>query len=292
MRSIAKNQNNRIGISVPKIAVNGTELFYQIFDEMPNDLARKETMVFSHGYLMNHTMFSGQINVFKKHFRCIAFEHRGHAQSAIATDGYSMDNLVTDAIALLECLDKQLNTGPVHFVGMSTGGFVGMRIALRRPELLRSLVLMSTSAEPEPQKALRKNTLLLRIVKYIGMWAVIGQVIKMMFYRHFLNDNNQNNTVSYWRNAVLSQNKNAMVAFGKAIFARDNVLPKLSQLNLPVAVIVGDKDPLTQPIYSERMAQSIPGASLFKIKDAGHFAAIEDAQAVTEAMTTFYKLKR
>lgn len=274
---------------MPNLAVNGTELFYQIFDETSDEDTSPETIVFSHGYLMDHSMFRGQIDVLKKQYRCIAFEHRGHAQSAIATDGYSMDNLVTDAIELIAALDKQLSLGPVHFVGMSTGGFVGMRIALRRPELLKSMVLMSTSAEQEPEKALKKNNVLLKVVKYLGIWAVIGQVINIMFYKSFLKDKSQKATTDYWRKAVASRDKKAMVAFGKAIFSRDNVLPKLADVKLPTAVIVGEEDVLTQPIHSVRMAQTIPGAKLYKIKDAGHSAAIEKAEEVTAAMVEFYK---
>lgn len=269
---------------MPKIAVNGTELYYNIFDDVSETKENRETIVFSHGYLMDHSMFSGQYDVLKKHYRCIAFEHRGHAQSQIAADGYSMDNLVNDAIALLD----ELELGPVHFVGMSTGGFVGMRIGLRRPDLLKSLVLMSTSAEGEPEKSLKKNNLLLNMVKYFGWWTVIGQVIPIMFYKTLLQDTSQQETVNYWRNAVSSQDKKAMYAFGKAIFSRDNVLKKLATLDLPVAVIVGEEDILTPPVNSERMTNMIPGARLYKIKDAGHSAAIEKAKEVTEAMLDFY----
>lgn len=272
---------------MPKIAVNGTTLFYQVFEaKTPSDTS-PETIVFSHGYLMDHSMFRGQIDELTRTHRCIAFEHRGHGQSEIATDGYSMDNLVTDAIELIDGLEL----GAVHFVGMSTGGFVGMRIALRRPELLKSLVLMSTSAEGEPQKALRKNNLLLAMVKYFGWWTVIGQVIPIMFYKSFLQDQSQQHTVEYWRDAVRKQDKTAMYAFGKAIFNRDNVLPQLKNLSLPVAVIVGDKDVLTKPIHSQRMANTIPGAKLYSIADAGHSAAIEKAADVASAMLNFYGMR-
>ena len=80
-----------------------------------------------------------------------------------------------------------------------------------------------------------------------------------------------------------------MFAFGKAIFYRDNVLEKLSTLDLPTAVIVGEEDVLTPPVHSAGMASTIPGAKLYKIPDAGHSAAIEKAQEVTDAMLDFYQ---
>jgi len=48
-----------------------------------------------------------------------------------------------------QLLDK-LAGGPVHFCGLSMGGFVGMRMAARRRDLVRSLILLETSSDPEP----------------------------------------------------------------------------------------------------------------------------------------------
>ena len=167
------------------IQVNNVTLYYQSVG------SGADTIFFSHGYLMNNTMFNGQIDGFKNHFRCVSFDHRGHGQSEVTQDGYELDNLVTDAISLIEAL----NLGAVHFVGMSTGGFVGMRIALRRPDLLKSLVLMDTSAEAENPKALKQYHLLLWMVKNIGWWAVIKQVMPILFHKTFLNDRSRSNEV-------------------------------------------------------------------------------------------------
>src|SRR2546430_17127928 len=60
---------------------------------------------------------------------------------------YALDCLADDAAAVIE----QLGIAPCHLVGLSMGGMIGMRLAARRPELVRSLVLLETSAEPEPQ---------------------------------------------------------------------------------------------------------------------------------------------
>lgn len=268
--------SNRIPMAT--IEVNQVELHYHEVG------TGKETLVFSHGYLMNHTMFEQQIAVFKDHFRCIAFDHRGHSQSEVTQSGYDLDNLVTDAIGLIE----GLNLGPVHFVGMSTGGFVGMRIALRRPDLLRSLVLMDTSAEAESPKTLKKYHLLLWVLRYIGYFPVIGQVVPLLFHRSFLKNKTHRATVKQWRNIITSQNRPAMVAFGKGIFARTNILEQLSTVTIPTAVIIGEHDKATRPIHSERMAATIPNALYTVIPDAGHGAAIEKPEEVTEAMRQLY----
>ncbi|EPR69045.1 alpha/beta fold hydrolase [Cyclobacterium qasimii] len=261
-----------------KVKVNNVEIHY---DELGKG---KEVLLFSHGYLMNNTMFNGQMDKFKANFRCIAFDHRGHGQSEIATNGYSLDNLTTDVI----CLIEELKLGSVHFVGMSTGGFVGMRLAIRRPELLKSLILMDTSAEEEEKNAKKKNYLLLWIVNHFGWYPVIGKAMSILFHKSFLLDKSNQLEVKKWRKILMSQNIKALIPFGKMIFERDSVLGKLVDIKVPTAVIVGEKDVATPPASNKRIADSIPNADYFTIPDAGHSAVIEKPEEVFKAMREFY----
>ena len=263
---------------MPKAKVNNVEIHYNEFGN------GKETLLFSHGYLMNNSMFKGQIDEFKENFRCISSDHRGHGESEITTNGYELDNLVTDAI----CLIEKLKLGSVHFIGMSTGGFVGMRIAIRRPELLKTLILMDTSAEEEEKIKLMKNNLLLWIVKNIGWFPVIGKVMSILFHKSFLKDKSRQSEVKKWRNIIMSQNLKGMIPFGKMIFTRGRVLEKLSAVNIPTAVIVGENDVATPPQYNKRIADMIPNSDYFTITNAGHSAAVEKPMEVTNAMRKFY----
>ncbi len=263
---------------MPKVRVNNVVIHYNEYGK------GKETLLFSHGYLMNSSMFKGQIDSFKDTFRCISFDHRGHGESEVSTNGYELDNLVTDAI----CLIEKLELGSVHFIGMSTGGFVGMRIAIRRPELLKSMVLMDTSAEEEDKKTLKKNYVLLWIVQNIGWFPVIGKVMSILFHKSFLKDKSRQQEVKKWRKIIMGQNKKGMILFGKMIFARDNVLDKLKVVNIPTGVIVGENDVGTPPRYNKRIAEMMPNADYFTIPDAGHSAAVEKPGEVTKAMAKFY----
>jgi 3-oxoadipate enol-lactonase len=263
---------------MPKVRVNNVEIHYEESGK------GKEVLVFSHGYFMNNTMFKSQIDALKNNFRCISFDHRGHGESEITTNGYELDNLVTDAI----CLIEKLELGSVHFIGMSTGGFVGMRLALRRPELLKSLILMNTSAEEEYKKEYKEKHLLLWIVKNIGWFPVIDLFMTVVFHKTFLKDKSRRAEVQKWRKIIMNQNKKGIIPFGKGIFARDRVLEKLSDVNVPTAVIVGENDVATPPELNKRIADVIPNAYYFTIPDAGHSAAIEKPEEVANAMRKFY----
>lgn len=263
---------------MPTIRVNNSQLYYQSVGD------GQETVLFSHGYLMDNRMFDGQISALKNTFRCISYDHRGHGKSEVTKDGYELDNLVDDAIALIE----ELNLAPVHFVGMSTGGFIGMRIALRRPELLKSLVLMDTSAQAEPASDLKQYDVLMWIVKYIGWWPVINKAMSLLFYRDFLDDPAREDEVKKWKDIITGHNKAGVIAFGKGIFARDCILNQLTNIELPTAVIVGEKDVSTKPECSHKMVEAIAGSKLYSIPKAGHSAAVEKPREVAQAIQDFY----
>jgi 3-oxoadipate enol-lactonase len=118
------------GKKMPHVDLNGAHIH---FTDTGGD---SEAIVFSHGLLLNGTMFEEQVVHLRGGYRCITFDHRGQGQSGVAKDGYDIETLTADAAALIGHLD----IAPCHFVGLSMGGFVGMRLAARKPELLITLI--------------------------------------------------------------------------------------------------------------------------------------------------------
>ena len=264
---------------MPQIRVNNVNLFYE------ETGSGAETMLFSHGYLMDHTMFNTQIGAFREQFRCIAYDQRGHGRSEAITSSYDLDALVNDAIGLIEALEM----GPVHFVGMATGGYVGLRLALHRPELLKSLTLIDTSADVEAKDKLSQYNLLLKTVNLVGWRPVIGRVMPILFYEVFLKDDQRQDEVKRWRKIITGHNVKAVTAFGHAIFSRDSVVDQLGNINTPTVVIVGKHDVATPATYAQTMADRIHDARLRVIPDAGHSAVVEKPLATTNAMRGFYE---
>jgi 3-oxoadipate enol-lactonase len=260
-----------------EITANGVSLFFEEKGSGP------ETIVFSHGYLLDSTHFAPQIEALSDRYRCIAYDHRGHGQSQAPKSGYDMENLYTDAVALIEVL----NCAPCHFVGLSTGGFIGVRIGIRRPELLTSLILMDTTAEAEPKKNVRQFKLLMSIVRWLGWGPVINKVMSIIFTKKFLNDPGRQDEVRYWKELITSGNKKTLIQFGIGIFSRASVFEELSKITTPTLVMVGEKDMARPLSEAQRTVEKIPGAKLIIIPEAAHLCTIEEPAAVTEAIEEF-----
>lgn len=147
---------------MPTIQANGVNLFYK------ESGGGAETIVFSHGLLMDHTMFEPQRAVFERQYRVIAYDHRAQGQSQDPGQGYDMDTLADYVAALI----KALNAAPCHFAGLSMGGFVGMRLAAQHPELLRTLTLMNTTATKEKLPNRIKYAFLAQMVNILQSRAI------------------------------------------------------------------------------------------------------------------------
>ena len=105
-------------------------------------------IVFSHGLLWGTELFAPQVAALRDRYRCIAWDHRGQGSSA--GDRSPLHRHGARVAGRGVRCSRSSRPEPVHFVGLSMGGFVAMRMAARRPDLVRSLVLIESSVEPEP----------------------------------------------------------------------------------------------------------------------------------------------
>jgi 3-oxoadipate enol-lactonase len=265
---------------MPLLQINGARLYYEETGSGP------ETIVFSHGLLLSGEMFSEQVKAFSDRYRCISYDHRGQSRSEVTNSGYEMDSLTEDAAALI----RELDCAPCHFAGLSMGGFVGMRLAIHHPELLKSLVLMETTADPEPER----NKGPYRRLAFIGRWLsfrmVINPLMKIMFGRSFLEDPAKQEIRAKWRNHLLGLNRTGTHRAAHGVIDRDGVYDQLSRISTPTLIIVGEEDVATPPDKSERMRDAIPGAALKVLPRGGHSSTIEEPEAVTQALEAFLEL--
>ena len=263
--------------SARHLTVNGTSLWVE--DSGGNG----PPILFSHGLLMSGRMFDAQVAALRAHYRCIRWDHRGQGRSA-DVDGrvITIEQVTDDALALI----RALGLPPVHFVGLSMGGFVGMRLAARHPELIRSLTLLDTSADAEPAENVPRYRLLNTITRWIRLRWVVGRVMPIMFGRTFLTDPAKAAARAHWRDQLVG-NRRSIYRAVNGVVEREAVAHELANVRCPTLVLVGEEDVATVPAKAERIRDLIPGAELVRIPGAGHSSTVEQPEAVTAVMTRF-----
>jgi len=255
---------------------------------VPDGRPHADTVVFGHGLLFSGWMFHRQIAALRRRYRCVAIDWRGHGDSTASTSGYDIDTLTADAVALIELLA----VGSVHYVGVSMGGFVGLRIGARRPELLRSLALLDTSAEAEDGATAGRYRLMARIYRFTGITPLRRIVARLMFGPSFLADAASRSTLDEWQSRLRHCSRAAISDAVRAVAARASVEQEITAITVPTLVVVGADDIPTPPQKAQRIAELIPGAHLVQLPHCGHSSSLEQPEVITQLLCAFYSRRR
>lgn len=261
---------------MPSARVNGTELYYEDAGG-----EGRPTLLFSHGLLLDHRMFERQAEHFRDRYRVVRYDHRGQGGSARPrVRSIDLDTLYEDAAALIE----HLGIGPCHFAGLSMGGYVALRLLARRPYLLRSAILLDTSAGGEAGVA--RFRLLNLVARWFGPRPVAGPVLPLMFGRSFLTDPERAAERELWRQRLTALDRGIWRAVN-GVIERPEMIDELASTRVPTLIIVGEEDRATPPVLAERLHAALPGSQLVRIPYCGHSSTIEAPEAVNRAIEEF-----
>jgi pimeloyl-ACP methyl ester carboxylesterase len=261
------------------IDVNGTSLYYE--DTGPGSTG--ETIAFSHGLLWGTELFAPQIDALRGRYRCIAWDHRGQGKSASDHRHTIPIELVThDAIALFAAL----GVTRTHFVGLSMGGFVALRVAARLPALVDKLVLIETSADPEPLANVGRYRLLSAIYRAVGPRPIARRVAPIMLGKSIIADAARKTEVDAFVR-VMTRRRDVWKAVNGVIDRAGVPRWELAQITAPTLVVVGDEDVATPRAKSEALVAAIAGARLAVVPRAGHSSTVEEPAEVTHLLSEF-----
>ncbi|MCM8568599.1 alpha/beta hydrolase [Gramella jeungdoensis] len=262
---------------MPYIKLNNAQLYYE--DEGQG----KETLVFGHSMLFNLRMFDEQVDFLKANYRCIRFDFRGQGKSEITLNGYDLESLTEETYEFIDAI----GCGACHFVGFSMGGMVALRLASKYPEIIKSLILIDTSSEPEPKGHFLRNEIMLFIAKYVGLKPIAGRVMKMFFGPTFLKDPDKKLLRRKWKNYFLANHQSGIVKVVKGVLERRGVTEKLSSIKCPSLILVGQQDALTDVGKAELMHKLIEDSRLRIIPRAGHMSPVEEPVIVNTEIQQF-----
>jgi 3-oxoadipate enol-lactonase len=259
------------------VRVNGTELYVQ--DVGPRDAP---ALVFCHSLFFNADMFASQVQRFADEYRVVTYDNRGQGRSAPAPlEQLDMDTLTDDAAALIEVLDL----GPCHFLGNSMGGFVALRLAARRPELLRSAVAMGSSGDAEGKQA--EFGPLVEHMQQHGTAEVIDTLMYIMFGDTSLGQPGRPDLTVPWREYMLGLDRSIGDA-AHAVVYRSPVREELATTSLPVLAITGTEDHAYEVPLSRAIAATAPNGRCVVIEAAGHSVALEQPDLVNQQLAEHF----
>lgn len=233
-----------------------------------------------HGYLFGADWWRPQIDALRDRFDVVAVDLRGHHGSETTADGYDLWNQAADMRAVIDALDL----GPVHLVGLSMGGMIGMRLALRHPELVRSLVLMDTSAAPEDRERVERYEAMMEVVAAGQLDAVLPALPPIFLADDFIAA--RRDDVDAWLARLAAADHMGLVRALDAINKRDDISHRLAEIRVPTLVIHGEDDVSIPVERARELAGGIPGARL-ELVSGGHQSNVDRPEETSRLIRDF-----
>ncbi|MBB3593032.1 pimeloyl-ACP methyl ester carboxylesterase [Rhizobium sp. BK529] len=224
--------------------VNDIKMYYAEYGE-------GDPILFIHGGLGNADVWGYQVADFAKDHLVIVADSRGHGRSTRSQQPFGYDLMTSDYVALLD----YLKIGKVTLVGWSDGGIIGIDMAMKHPEKLVRVIAQAANVTTDGVKSDVMNNKTFN--DYIN---VAGEYYKKLSPTPNEYDAFVNQISDMW-------------ATQPAWTAAD-----LGKITVPVTLAIGDHDEAVKLDHTEMMAKEIPGAKLVVLKDASHFAMLQDPE--------------
>jgi pimeloyl-ACP methyl ester carboxylesterase len=233
-------------------------------------------VVFSHGFLMNHTMFAPQVEALHDAYRVITYDERAHGD-AEPEGRWSYWDLADDVLAILD----HAGVERAVLAGMSQGGFLSMRAALKAPERVRALILIDTQAGTEDPEVLPLYEAM------TADWEANGPSEDTLSYAAFAilgPGADEESWKELWRSRPNHWAGPAM----HPLATRDDITDRLGEITCPALVIHGDVDASIPLDRAQALVDGIPNARpLVLIAGAGHAANLTHPEAANPAIREF-----
>ena len=264
---------------MPTIKIGGDDLSYEVHGDGP-------PLMLVSGLNGVASFWAKQVPLLAKSFRVILHDHRGTGQSTHSRMSYSVDQMATDVLALMDALHVE----SAHLAGHSTGGAIGQTLALDHPRRIRSLVLSATWAGPDPffrrLFESRKAILLTQ-----GQEAYMRASILALAPPRWVSENDAAITEQQRQQIAAAAPVEVQASRIDAIVRFDQ-RARLGAVRCPTLVIVAQDDMVTPQFYSDELAAKIPGAKLVVLEYGGHFAPVIVPDAYNEAVSSFLRALR
>jgi len=240
------------------------------------------SLLLIHGFPLNSTMWSPQIDDLSSFARIIAPDLRGHGNSDAVPGPYTVAKLADDCADLMGHLAV-----PTPFVvtGLSMGGYIALEFYRRYPESVAGLILTATKATADSAEAQANRDAATADVQANGIDGLVnGMMSKVLAQSNF---NNDEELVEFVRDIMMVTSVEGAAGALQAMKTRPDSTPTLAEIDVPVLIIHGDDDQIIPLAEAQAMAKQIKNAKLVVIEDAGHLPNLEQPDAFNDAVIDF-----
>ncbi len=200
--------------------------------------------------------------------------------------GYTFEDMADDAVRVLDAYKVE----QAHIVGMSMGGILTQIIALRHPERVRTITLLSTSNFAPHLPPMEE-----RIIDFFSNMGIIDWTNEQSVAEFAI----ERSRILVGSKHLFDEDKVAVLA--KKEFARSNMMASMtnhtvltggesylvrtSEIHVPALIVHGTEDPIIPYEHGKNLANEIPGAVLLTLEGTGHELHYDDWDLIIDAIS-------
>lgn len=228
-------------------------------------------VLFLHGIRGNRGNWTKQVDAFSQRYRAAAWDARGYGDSDDHPGALQFEYFSGDVLRVIEHFAVE----KIHLVGLSMGGRIARNVAIRWPERLRSLTLVSTSPgfDAMPAEEVKRFVTERSTRSPENVRKLLGSRARPEAFDVLWESVTQTRDDSYRKTL-------------EASVAQDRGAP-IETIRVPTLVVAGDEDTVYPPGMAREVARRIPGAELTLIKGAGHLVNLERPGRFNEVVMDF-----
>lgn len=238
-------------------------------------------VVLLHSFLCSGHMWHNQVGALARDHMVLNIDARGHGRSGAVHRSFALEEMVDDVIAVLDAEAVQ----SAVWIGLSIGGMVALRAALRVPDRVRALIVIDSDAGAEPLVGRLKYSIMAAVVRRWGVRPVLRSIVKLMFGSTTLR--NRKALVAEWAARFRDVDEASMLNALPAVIRRRDLIPQLGEIDVATLVIVGDEDRSLRPDRSRVIGRGISGSAFVQVPGAGHLSVLEEPDRLTELIGGF-----
>lgn len=238
-------------------------------------------VVLSHALGCDLSMWDGVAAQLSRAHTVLRYDHRNHGASELLPGALRVETLAQDAAELIR---REAGGEPVHFVGLSMGGMTGQALAVRHPELLKTMVIANSAAHYPDQAPWRARA---ETVAAKGVAAIAPGAVSRWLTPAYVGTPEGAEAAKKLHDVLVRTDAQGYIESCNAVAAID-FRESNHRIAVPTLVIGGLQDEATPMAMSQAMASAIPHARLQTI-DAAHLSAVERPVEFAQLLIDFWR---
>jgi 3-oxoadipate enol-lactonase len=238
-------------------------------------------VVLSHALGCDLSMWDGVAAQLSRAHTVLRYDHRNHGASELLPGALRIETLAQDAAELIR---REAGGEPVHFVGLSMGGMTGQALAVRHPELLKTMVIANSAAHYPDQAPWRARV---ETGAARGVAAIAPGAVSRWITPAWAATPEGAEAAKKLHDVLVRTDAQGYIESCNAVAAID-FRESNHRIAVPTLVIGGLQDEATPMAMSQAMACAIPHARLQTI-DAAHLSAVERPVEFAQLLIDFWR---